>query len=499
MESEDPPTSTESTESNERYSSAPPSATLITLNEDVLLEICRNVMLTDFRQLEQTCTFLHSFCRRPANVLAFFTASYGRPSALGALARFPAWSLPEDGFILNAILSGPRPPLYYIYEFIQRNSILPKYLSAAAQLLGKSCAWYNHDRSLYDFLDAKQHPRSVFFCAASGFGNEETLQKMLEHERFPLQEFMCYLKEIYLGTDEYIWMNLNVPSIRAAATLSNLRPAEPQLLAIGGGAHLLAHAYQKASLSEQRSFMRRMVHLCETTDDYSVFFFISDAFPDARAQARESGLMLAWDLRRAWAKQDLDKFAQALEKGVLSNPVGEAKEEVEEMVRIFWEDGDVDDAEFMEFWCQAIGLTQKHAPMAMKKHIFTMLQGEVLVNAQRNDAARPVLLDNIRKGILEWNPKPSHVLSLCRDIAVKRGVELMDDYLAHWDPPKTATTRKVMGQLENRLVQAGMKPAGGKVFGKLKRLFEGNDGDGEKESESARPPKRVKRARKSAG
>ncbi|KAJ3287259.1 hypothetical protein HK104_008702 [Borealophlyctis nickersoniae] len=177
-----------------------------------------------------------------------------------------------------------------------------------------------------------------------------------------------------------------------------------------------------------------MADLCSSTIGHHLYTNIVNA-------GDEWGLMLAWELRRTWDNRDLVKFGEVLEKGVLRDSVLErerswihrsrtvtvAKEEVEKMVtRKFWEDAVLDDVEVMEFWCQAIGLTQKHAPVAMRKRIFKKLHG-VLVKAEHHEAGRAVLLDAIRKGVLEWE--------------------------------------------------------GGKLSGKLKRLFEGN-GDDEESGET---------------
>ncbi|KAJ3283086.1 hypothetical protein HK104_010562 [Borealophlyctis nickersoniae] len=420
---------------------------LMSLNEDVLLAILTNVDLTDFRHLEQT-------------------SSYGRKSVLGGLARFPSWSFASDGVIFNAILNGPRPPLYYIDEFISRCAHKPEYLGVAGQLLAKTFAWYPNSKDLKGFVYGHSRERcyhQMFFLGDS----DNTAKNMLEDQQFPLGELVRHMKNrVEQGIlDDWNWVDR--PSIRAVATLSDLRSVESYLLKTCRTAKFLSYVYSKSPPYEQHFFLRRMARLCEKAQ-YITYRLISEVFPAARAQARESSLILAHDIKHAFATEDLGKLTELVRR-VLSGERGRfwvAVDELEHNVRWYLEGTD---GQHTEFWCKATGIVQKYADGEMKRLTYN--------------------------AIVDVLKKPSDVLALCQAIPVQRGFDILDEYLAHWDPSKTAPTRKLMRQLEKRLKQAGLGSGDGKLLGKLKRLWE-EDGDA-----GQPPPKRVTRAslRKSAG
>ncbi|KAJ3039979.1 hypothetical protein HDV00_011534 [Rhizophlyctis rosea] len=417
----------------------PDHPTLTTINDDVLLAILQSVPLTTMYNLSCTCRRLHIFLRDTKTVIPLFRSAPPY-HAMTSLAQFPQWAIPNNGAVVDAIVSGPKPPLFYVEEFMASMQDQPAFQSAVQKLAAKSVGWYPHiSEDLveavkgYVPLTAKTPPNEKMSPSMRRFSEifededeplaDNRLQQMLEEELFPLGQYFRYID---LAHRKEVWYDelyeehtvISHPRIQQLVTFSDVLPRLGGYFAWTHLQDFIRSLYARSSPAETTVFQSCVRHQLETTEGLQNFANMLAIFPNLFAQCAHTDTFKVCTLRHAIRTSTL---LDCIEPFVASGAVIDNIYLLWDLECTLRNEGD------LKGWCKVIAAFQRHRPVSKANSVwckspqkFDIMMRETLEHAERAAAGVPsqlihppvpattdyfVILESfIREGEIEWRP-----------------------------------------------------------------------------------------------
>ncbi|KAJ3038561.1 hypothetical protein HDV00_000491 [Rhizophlyctis rosea] len=252
------------------------SPTLTTINNDVLLSILQNIPLTYMRGLESTCRHLHAYIHDPKIVIPLFSSAPQHPMV--SLSQYPYWALAEKGMILDYVLAGPKPPLFYVEEFLARARYRPSFADATIKLTRKFGQWYPSLPETLTLFGDPSAPMCFDLMTTSRFRRifesahlypewlfQELLQRMRQEELLPFFECFNRLRSDYVMDDEIEFLNRPevLPYLPLRDLLPRLRYYLPELPDYPELFHLVQSLVDTAAPAEVLVLEKHILQLCE--------------------------------------------------------------------------------------------------------------------------------------------------------------------------------------------------------------------------------------------
>ncbi|KAJ3036366.1 hypothetical protein HDV00_002782 [Rhizophlyctis rosea] len=244
--------------------------TLAKIDDDALISILRYVPLNCMSALLSTCRKLRSILRDP-QIIVVLLKSEAPYIALANLRRFPF--LGRKAEVIDKLLHGPIPPLYYLEKFLVKAKTVDALRFAWADIKLRQ-KWYSPalvempapavrpPRLSYNWPRRRPIPPSclsmVRFC--QNHNNPDKLKGMLDDELFPLAEFFKErAKESYSNDRDF----LSNPIIKERITLLDVLPGLERNASDSVCVAVLNSLYDSAPSSLQGTFDRQILHLLD--------------------------------------------------------------------------------------------------------------------------------------------------------------------------------------------------------------------------------------------